>query len=147
VTGQALVATRGLPASGKSTWAVAWIAAGALRTRSNRDDLRATMFGGWTGRAEHEEAVTVAQYAAVRALLAAGWSVVVDDTNLRPEVLDALRGLAVAAGARFEVHDLTGVPVDVCIARDADRGERGERHVGHEVIRGMYDRYLAGVTQ
>ncbi len=141
-----LVATRGLPASGKTTWAKQWMGEGPRRTRSNRDDLRDMMFGGWTGDPDHEDAVTVAQHTTIAELLAAGWSVVVDDTNLRPGVLDKLRETARWGGAEFVIHDLTGVPVGECIARDERRRDAGQRSVGAAVIRDMCERYLAGAS-
>ena len=43
---QELVVTRGLPASGKTTWAQAWVADDPTRyARVSRDDLRAMLFG------------------------------------------------------------------------------------------------------
>lgn len=142
-----LIATRGLPGAGKTTWAVAWVAAGAGRVRQNRDSLRTMMFGGETGLDEHERAVTIAQHTAVAALLARGWSVVVDDTNMAGSAVDALRALADAAGARFEVYDLRAVPVSVCIARDAQRGARDGHWVGGGVIEDMAERYREEIEQ
>jgi predicted kinase len=131
--------TRGLPGCGKTTRAKAWVAAVPLRrTRLNRDDLRDQMFGGWTGEREQEDAVTAAQHAAIGALLAAGWEVVADDTNLRPGYIERLRAVAEAAGARFVVWDMTNVPLQTCINRDAVRAARGERYVGEDVIRRMH---------
>jgi predicted kinase len=137
----ALIATIGLPASGKTTLARAWVAEDPQhRTRVNRDDIRG-MFGCLPiGSREQEEAVTIAQHAAIVALLQHGMDVIVDDTNLRPRTMQILRTSAQLAGADVQVLDLTDVPVDVCIARDVNRG----RPVGEQVIRGMHARYLAG---
>lgn len=139
-----LVLTRGLPGSGKSTWARAWVAEDpGKRTRINRDDLRSMLFGGWTGLPDHEAAVTCVQRAAILHLVTIGWSVVVDDTNLNPDHLAALVAVGEAAGAEVEVHDMTDVPVKVCVERDAARLARGERGVGEAVIRRMYERWLS----
>jgi predicted kinase len=134
VTAPALVVTCGLPGSGKTAWARAWVATDPVgRARVNRDVL----FRGWTGNHAQEDAVTVAQRAAVAALLQAGRSVVCDDTNLLNEYVDRSRCFAASAGAAVGVHGLTGVPVETCIARDAARAARGGRHVGEQVIRNM----------
>ena len=131
-----LIATVGLPGSGKTTRARAWVAAGPHhRARVNRDDIRRMCHGGRLGTDAQEAQVTAAQHAAVTALLAAGVDVVVDDTNTRPEFRDALRRLAMVAGAEFVVWDLTGVPVEECIRRDAQR--EGSARVGEGVIRMM----------
>jgi len=139
-----LIITRGLPASGKSTWARTWVADEPLaRARVNRDDLRANLYG--TARPVHqqESAISVAQQAAVRALLTAGRSVVVDDMHLRARYVSAWVELAAAANAGFGVQDFTDVPVQECIRRDDERAARGDRAVGATVIQELHDRFLA----
>ncbi|WP_250001926.1 AAA family ATPase [Actinoplanes sp. M2I2] len=134
-----LLITRGLPASGKTTFAR------ELQpdvVRVNRDDLRRMLHGRrlYTDRAEAQ--VTLVQRGAVEALLAKGTSVVVDDTNLGAETVRRWAALAARHRASFEVHDLTGVPLEECIRRDAVRDPVD--HVGEAGIRRLYDRYLAG---
>ena len=134
-----LLITRGLPASGKTTFAR------KLQpdvVRVNRDDLRRMLHGRrlFTQRAEAQ--VTQAQRAAVEALLRARGSVIVDDTNLRAKTVREWAELAARFDASFEVHDFTDVPLDECVRRDADRPE--EERVGEDAIRRMHDRYLAG---
>ncbi|MFF5174957.1 AAA family ATPase [Micromonospora sp. NPDC000089] len=133
-----LIATRGLPASGKTTFARTLQPA---VTRVNRDDLRRMLHGErlFTQRAEYQ--VTVAQRAQVEALLAAGVSVCVDDTNLRARTLREWADLAARHDAAFEVHDFTDVPLDECLRRDAARPEPDR--VGAHHIRRLHERYLA----
>jgi predicted kinase len=133
-----LTLTRGLPASGKTTWAKQQ----GGHVRVNRDELRRMLHGGplHTGWAEVQ--VTLAQRAAVESLLRAGINVICDDTNLRARAFRELAELGRLCGARIEVHDFTDVPVEECIARDAARAD--DERVGEEVIRGMWQRYLAG---
>lgn len=132
-----LIITRGLPGSGKTTWArqqPGW--------RVNRDDLRGMFKTVWNhGDSEDEDTCTEVQREAITALLLAGRDVVVDDTNLRVDVVDALRDIAHMYGAEFHVQDFTDVPLEVCLERDAARPE--SEQVGPEVIRGMWERYLA----
>jgi predicted kinase len=142
-----LILTIGLPGSGKTTRARAWVEEdSAARTRVNRDDLRAMMFGGWTGLPEHEEAVSAFQWKAVDLLLALGWSVVCDDTNLREDYRRVLGGIAWTLGVPCVVWDMTDVPLEMCIERDRARAAAGERSVGEDVIRGMYGRMIASRT-
>lgn len=133
-----LTITRGLPGSGKTTTAKAWVdEAPAERARVNRDDLRANMYGRTSGLTyAQEQTITRAQHAAVRALLEAGQSVIVDDTNLRLRHARAWADLAVATGHELLVVDLA-TDVDECIRRDAAR----DRVVGADVIRGMAARF------
>ncbi|MGK5519230.1 AAA family ATPase [Micromonospora sp. URMC 107] len=136
-----LIATRGLPASGKTTFA---------RTlqpsvvRVNRDDLRRMLHGERLFTQWAEWQVTVVQRAQVEALLRARADVCVDDTNLRSRTLRDWADLAARHGAEFEVHDFTDVPLAECLRRDAARPE-AER-VGEAWIRRLHERYLEGRT-
>jgi len=133
-----LTITRGLPGSGKTTWAKAQPRA----VRVNRDELRTMLHGGWTGDGPQEVQVTLAQHAAIEALLRKGIDVICDDTNLRAKVVRELADLASECGADVELKDFTHVSLETCVERDAARAE-GEQ-VGEAVIRRMYERYLAG---
>lgn len=141
-----LTITRGLPASGKTTYAHDWVAAappGEIRMRVNRDDLRAmTLPTRSEGVFERplEEKVSVAQRAQVEALLRAGVSVIVDDTNLRLKYARAWADLAADVGVEFGYVDVLTDP-DECVRRDRLRGIRGGRVVGEQVIRDMAARF------
>lgn len=138
-----LTITRGLPASGKSTLARAWVAEDpARRFRLNRDDVRAMAHASVFLGQDTEKQVQAVRDAAVTALLKRGVDVVVDDTNLPSRTARDLRRLAVLAGADFEVIDLTDVPLDVCLARNALRGP--PELVPEDRIRDMHQRYVAG---
>ncbi|RLK13480.1 putative kinase [Micromonospora sp. M71_S20] len=136
-----LIATRGLPASGKTTFA---------RTlqpsvvRVNRDDLRRMLHGERLFTQWAEWQVTVVQRAQVEALLRARADVCVDDTNLRSRTLRDWADLAARHGAEFEVHDFTDVPLAECLRRDAARPEADR--VGEAWIRRLHERYLEGRT-
>ncbi|HEX5201681.1 AAA family ATPase [Paractinoplanes rhizophilus] len=134
-----LLITRGLPASGKTTFAR------KLQprvVRVNRDDLRRMLHGERLYTQWSESQVTHAQRAAVEALLRAHADVIVDDTNLRTKTVREWAELAARLGASFEVHDFTDVPLEECIRRDVSRP--ADDRVGEEAIRRMHARYLAG---
>lgn len=141
----ALHISRGLPASGKSTWARSLVDTyppGSF-VRLNRDDLRAMALPTGYRQPEPaaEEVITVVQQAAIVDLLRLGVDVIVDDTNLRTQRVEALIRLAVQTGADTVVNDsFLAVPVDECIRRDQQR----KCPVGEDVIRGMHERYLSG---
>lgn len=138
-----LIMTRGLPGSGKSTWAeqerVKLEGQGAKVFISNKDDLRkALTASGWTWSPDAEKDVIKIQNSQIKSAFSHGSTVViVADTNFgRHE--DRLRGIAKHCGADFEIKDFTDVPLATCIERDARR----ERTVGAEVIREMYNKYV-----
>lgn len=137
-----LTITRGLPASGKTTWAKKHaIDTGAARV--NRDDLRRMMFGKAQGLSwEQEKSVTVASRTSARAILAEGRDVVADDMNLRPRYVREWANLAREVGAELVVHEM---PIDVETCRLRDRLRR-PRDVGDDVIRGLAEKYVRGGT-
>ncbi|GAA2107817.1 AAA family ATPase [Streptomyces synnematoformans] len=129
----------GLPASGKTTKARQLLAAAAGRMRRvNMDDLRAMLDHAGPGTATwskaHEETVRDIQDAAVRAAVDGGFDVVVDNTHLTPRLPTRIKE-TVRGDAVFVVHDLTHVPPEECIRRDALR----DAAVGEQVIRRLAD--------
>lgn len=137
-----LIITRGLPASGKSTWAKSWVEVDpSTRARVNRDDLRASLYGmaGVLPSALEVE-ITKVQTAMVRSLLESGVDVVVDDTNLKLRYARRWADLAAELDVEFDVLDFS-MPVETCIERDRERGLRGERKVGERPIRNLASRF------
>src|SRR5690242_417742 len=90
-----------------------------------------------------EEKVARARDAIIGDLLRDGVDVVSDDTNLASRTVRELVTVAGRNGAEVELHDMTGVPVETCLARDAARANP----VGEEAIRDLHRRYVAGRTR
>ncbi len=133
-----VIITKGLPGSGKSTWAK------ELQRRHpqaykriNKDELRAMLDDGYHSPQNEAFVVEVRNLLIGRAL-AAGKHVIVDDTNLNPVHEADIRAL-VGQSAQVEVKDFTDVDVETCVARDLQR----LHSVGERVIRQMHARYLA----
>lgn len=139
-----LTITRGLPASGKTTLARAWVKDDpAGRARVNRDDLRSMCHDGAFIRQDGatpgtERGIIAARDAAITTLLKRGVDVICDDTNLPHRVARDLRRLALLSGADFSVIDLTHVPLEECLRRDGLR----DKAVGEQVIRDMWERFV-----
>jgi predicted kinase len=143
---QELILTRGLPRSGKTTWAKGWIARDPdNRIRVNRDDLRFALYGKYVLQFHEEKLITEVQHGAIRAALKSGKSVVVDDTNLNLKFLGALVILAREFSYKIDLRyqDFT-TDVDECIRRDQKCKENGERAVGAEVITRMARKSMGG---
>lgn len=129
-----IILTRGIPASGKTTWAKQWVQEDPEnRVRANRDELRNVIQPGNTGvlTRELEELVTQLQQSVVTAALNAGKGVVLDDTNLRARYAKEW--------FKFGEVEFKDFPIDVdeAIRRDAER----ERPVGEGVIRSFYEKF------
>jgi predicted kinase len=136
-----LVVTRGLPASGKTTFARSWVAKKpSSRARLNRDETSSTLHGrSWGLTRAQEAAVTLALFGAIRDLLRVGFDVIVDDTNLDQERMDALGEAAADCGARLVVLDeFLQVPLHELIRRDTERRAQGRPGVGEAKIRQLY---------
>ena len=132
--------TRGLPSSGKTTWAKAWVAESPdKRARVNRDDLRAMLHDSvWRGHPTEKQVVAVRD-AAIKALLQQGIDVVCDDTNLPQKICVELAKLANSVGSRWLVNDeFSRVPLEMCLNRDAKR----TKPVGQQAILDMYEKFL-----
>lgn len=137
-----LVICRGVPASGKTTWAREWVAEAPLRARVCRDDLRFAMFGLYWGLTrDQEDAVTLVQHAAVERLLRGHRDVVVDDTNLRASSFKGLAEVAVRAGAAYRHQDFP-IELEEAIRRDQHRQNTGQRCVGEAAIRGFFEKFI-----
>lgn len=134
-----LTVTRGLPGSGKSTWTRERLAAAVPGTavNVNRDLVGHMLHGSRPHLPKTESQITTAHHATVESNLRRSVDVIVDDTNLKAANLRKLCEIAWRCGADVEVVDFD-IPVDQCIARDAERAQPA----GEEVIRNMARRYL-----
>lgn len=132
-----LTLTKGLPASGKTTWAKKQNA-----HRINKDDLRAMLNNGIWSKHNEKHVIQVRDIL-VKHFLTTDHDVIVDDTNLHPKHEETLKTLVddlndQGFNITFHIKDFTDVPLSECIKRDKNR----EKPVGEKVIKGMYNRYL-----
>lgn len=126
---------KGLPASGKSTYAKELVEKGWIRV--NKDDLRAMMYNSNHGKGKENFVIGI-RNAIIADACAAKLNIVVDDTNFNPVHEKTLRSLANGYGYEFEVK-FFDVDIETCISRDKQR----TKSVGEEVIRDMYNLFLA----
>ncbi|MGY1896187.1 phosphatase domain-containing protein [Nocardia gipuzkoensis] len=134
--------TRGWPGSGKTTYARQWVAEQPNRAKApSRDDLRAALFDG-EGVLSYpqEDVITAVQESAVRALLQAGRSTIVDDTNLRANYAQRWANLADKVGAGFHVIDIH-TDLATCLARNESRRAVGGRYVDPRAVEGIARRF------
>ena len=133
-----IIATCGLPASGKTTFALSERKKDPQGVcRANRDALRIAHAGDRLGEPRQEAIVTRAQDEMIRAAFEYGYhTVIVDDTNLHG--FGRLSILAADLGADFQVKDFRQVPLETCLRRNAIR-PAAER-VPEEEIRKMHDK-------
>lgn len=135
---QKVILTKGLPGSGKSTWAKKQLDKYPHQyKRINKDDLRAMLDNSKHSRDAEKFIVQVRDQLILMAL-AAGKHVIVDDTNLDP-IHEITIGELVKGQAEVLIQDFTDIGLETCIKRDLKR----TASVGEKVIRQMWSQYLA----
>lgn len=127
-----LIMLRGIPASGKSTWAREYVKKNPGTARVNKDDLRDMMHNGKWSRS-NEKAVLSARDNIVTAALKDGNDVIVDDTNLAEKHHAMLGSIADMHDAEFEIKDF-GIGINEAIKRNWNR----PKPVPEKVIRRMF---------
>jgi predicted kinase len=129
---------KGLPGSGKSTFAKQFVKDSGNAGRINRDDLRAMVFDGvWSGK--REGVIVEIEKAIAEVLLKNNMVAVVDDTNLTQKHEDMWRWFCVnyanannAPNVSFEIEDLK-TDLMTCIERDRAR----PKPIGKAIIQRM----------
>jgi predicted kinase len=130
---------KGLPASGKSTYAREQVKSDGNVGRINRDDLRAMLFDSvWTGK--REGLIVDCEKAIAEVLFKHKHVALIDDTNLTQKHHDLWGGFAREKGVAFEAVDLNQ-PLAICVQRDRNR----EKRVGLAVLHRMA--LFAGVIE
>jgi len=130
-----LVVLRGLPASGKSTYAARLVMEGYKRI--NADDLRLMVDNGIYSRQNEKFIVDIMQTMAALAIQS-GFNVVYDNTNFNPWHIRWARSLAKETNAELQIIDID-TPLSVCLERDL---QRTKGRVGKEVIMKMYTKWF-----
>jgi predicted kinase len=137
-----VILTKGLPASGKSTWAKKILSENPNSyKRVNKDDVRMMLDDGKFSKA-NESFVLKVRDSIIMLAIENGKHVIVDDTNLAPKHEQHIREL-VKGVAEVVIQDFTDVDVETCVKRDLQRSQS----VGESVIRGMYNQFLKKTEQ
>ena len=141
-----IILTRGIPASGKSTWAKQEVLKDPEHSiRINRDDLRNMSGKYWVPAREHY--ITACKgIILINAMNFKFNTIIIDEMNLNPKESGELKGEIAMVNDAFkggqdkyvvEIKDFTNVPLDVCLERDSKR----ENPIGENVIRGIFNKY------
>lgn len=129
---------KGLPACGKTSRAMDLVKKGYKRI--NNDDLR-DMVDGYKFTKENEDTIGLIRRFMLYNFMRLGHDIVVDNTNFNPKCLQEIEQVMEDFSDKYEiVEEFVDTPLEECIRRDALR--TGRHHVGKNVIKGMYDKYL-----
>lgn len=133
---QKVLILRGLPASGKTTYARALEEKGWIRVEKDdiRKDGRLFKNGVYNHKHGDEGIVIKERNRQIRQALDSGKNVVSSDTNLKQQHITSIAAIAREFGAQVDVKDFFDVPLAELIERDAAR----DNTVGEQVIRRMF---------
>lgn len=141
-----IILTRGIPASGKSTWAKQEVLKDPEHSiRIDRDDLRNMSGKYWVPAREHY-IKACKDIILISAMNFQFDTIIIDEMNLNPKESGELKGEIAMVNDAFkggqdkcvvEIKDFTNVPLDVCLERDSKR----ENPIGENVIRGIFNKY------
>ncbi len=162
-----IIICKGLPGSGKTTWAKQFCEDHTDYVRVNRDELRAMRGLYWIPG--DEAMITKWEQSCIREAVLYGKNVIIDATNFNKRFLNDLKYVIVDAFYKrrreeifnsiksfkfFEAYKAAfkqlyfteqffDLPLEVCIERDRARdGVPGKRMVGEKVIRGFHKKYF-----
>jgi len=130
-----MILTKGLPASGKSTYAKELLKKEPGRwKRVNRDDLRA-MLDDSVWSESNEKYVVALQEHVIRTALNAGVNVIVDNTHLVPRTLQKMHDIAASVGDVKVIEKAFNCTVQEALTRNALR--QGVARVPDNIITDM----------
>jgi predicted kinase len=133
-----IIICRGIPASGKSTWAKQWVLEDPEhRIRINQDDIRNMLGKYWVS--SRENLVSYINNAIITKAVSLNYDIVIDNINLNPKNILYIEDIILLCNMKYiiEYKDFFDVPLSVCIERDKKR----TNPIGEEVIRSFYNRY------
>ena len=133
-----IIICRGIPASGKSTWAKQWVLEDPEhRIRINQDDIRNMLGKYWVP--SRENLVSYINNAIITKAVSLNYDIVIDNINLNPKNILYIEDIILLCNMKYiiEYKDFFDVPLSVCIERDKKR----TNPIGEEVIRSFYNRY------
>lgn len=136
---QKIIFLKGIPASGKSTWAKEQIAKDNSYIRVNKDELR-VILGSELNPCRNEEKVIAERDRIIIDALKNGKNVIVDDTNLNPIHETRVREIADELKKEFDINiefevKWFKITAEEAIERDSQR--LGRAKVGPAVIHRM----------
>ena len=141
-----IILTRGIPASGKSTWAKQEVLKDPEHSiRINRDDLRNMSGKYWVPT--REDYIIDCRNQLLNLAVCIGFdTIILDGMNLNPKDFEYVSIVVDKANEiikdtknqyKIEFKDFTNIPLDVCLERDSKR----ENPIGENVIRGIFNKY------
>ena len=136
---------KGLPASGKSTYAKEKVRNNQEWVRLNKDDMRAVFHGGKWNRTREQDIIQTENYL-LNLFMSANKNIIIDNSHFAEKHLERVKNIVVLHNKQFdnkykiEINDsFCDVTYAECVARDAAR----KNPVGSSVIFNMWRTYIS----
>lgn len=137
---------KGIPGSGKSTWAKQFVKKEKTWRRVNKDDIRTMLYGDdYDFSVENENLVDSLQDALIRKTVSEGFNVVIDNTHLTRQSVKKLNKIAESIGDIQVMEKAFNVSMKECIARNDKR--MGRSKVPQGVIERMAKAAGGNITE
>lgn len=140
-TNRTIVITKGIPASGKSTWAKEKVRSGKDYVRINKDELRLLLHDGKYSKTK-EKLVLKCRDSMISVFMNENKNIIIDDTNLHPKheekILEIIENHNKLSDIKyhFEIKWF-----DINLETALIRNKRREYVVPDDVIKTMYNQY------
>ena len=133
-----LYLTRGIPGSGKSTFAKEWVNEKPNRVRINNDELRLELFNKRVSpemefSKEEESLLKQKRRSIIVDSIEKGFDVIVDNVNISNHLIRGYIELSKQLKCEIAVIDFSKVPLELCLERNESRGESKVRR--EDIIR------------
>lgn len=130
-----VILTIGTIAAGKSTWAKQFVKENETYIRINRDDLRLMVKDSPMLKKKGEEYITLVQNNAILDALMMKYNVIIDNTNLKVEYIEAICDLVkYKADVEFRIFDIT-------LLESTIRNSKRDNPVPNNVVKSMFANY------
>lgn len=132
---QKFIILKGIPASGKSTWARKWVKESPKdRVIINRDSIRRMLGIYWVPN--RESLVTIIETTMVTLALEKGYNITLDSTNLNPNYMKKWEDIA----SKFDI-EIHYIYFNISLEEAIERDKCREFSVGKDVIIKFYNQY------
>jgi predicted kinase len=138
-----IILTKGIPASGKTTWAREQLKLFPCKYKRVNRDLMRLMYDdnpNITFRKKDEDFISNTRVSIIERALTAGYDVIMDDTNFRNENFTQMCEIAKTIGDVQVKEIFFDVDPNIAIKRNKNR----EAKVPEEIIWKMYNNYIKG---
>ena len=146
-----IILTRGVPGSGKSTWAKQWVLKNPTqRVRWNNDDIRRMLGKYWVP--EREELIASIKSAFLEKAMSSGYDIVIDNMNLNPKeeayfviLVETFNDQHPDFKYELSFKNFFDISLEECIRRDSCRV--GTERLGKNTITEIYNRYKERIDE